>query len=152
MFSQEWNSTLDSSSRYEYYRTFKTLLQPEKYLSLITKYKLRTVFVKYRLGLLPLMINKGRKTSIEKEYRFCPFCKDVVENEIHFTLVCPCYHDLREICIPNHVLVKQPLDAYKYLLQTTNVNIITQLSLFIKHALAKRDILVKQIVHPVISM
>ena len=51
MFGQDWNSTLDSSSSYEYYRTFKTLLQPEKYLSLITKYRLRTLFVKYRLSL-----------------------------------------------------------------------------------------------------
>ena len=36
-FIQKWHSRLESSGRYEVYRTFKSALEKEKYLGVITK-------------------------------------------------------------------------------------------------------------------
>ena len=41
------------------------------------------------------MIEKGRHLRIKPENRFCPFCNDCVEDEMHFLLTCPKYNDIR---------------------------------------------------------
>eukprot|EP00745_Piridium_sociabile_P012148 TRINITY_DN18857_c0_g1_i10.p1 TRINITY_DN18857_c0_g1~~TRINITY_DN18857_c0_g1_i10.p1 ORF type:complete len:206 (-),score=0.01 TRINITY_DN18857_c0_g1_i10:531-1148(-) len=57
-YMQEWSSKLYDSDRYSTYRCFKSLLQPEKYLSDITIITFRTVFVKFRLGLCDINTHK----------------------------------------------------------------------------------------------
>jgi len=41
-------------------------------------------------------IERGRYTNIVKESRFCPYCKTIIGNEIHFLLVCPLYKEIRK--------------------------------------------------------
>ena len=41
---------------------------------------------KFRLSNHSLMIEKGRYQKIEKAFRFCPFCPQQVEDEMHFLL------------------------------------------------------------------
>ena len=50
---------------------------------------------KFRLSNHSLMIEIGRHKEIPKERRFCPFCPNSVETEIHFLLLCPVYDLLR---------------------------------------------------------
>ena len=42
------------------------------------------------------MIEKGRHKNMEKGKRVCPFCKYLVEDEMHFLLKCPIYIAIRE--------------------------------------------------------
>ena len=42
------------------------------------------------------MIEKGRHLNISKELRFCPFCANSIEDEIHFLIKCQTYLTHRE--------------------------------------------------------
>ncbi len=94
MFYQSWNGTIMSSSRYNMYREFKIILEPERYLSIFNDKKLRNVLVRFRSGILRLRINEGRWQNIELSLRLCPVCNLGIEDEFHFLLVCPHYNNI----------------------------------------------------------
>ena len=77
------------------YAVLKTEIGLEKYLSEIKNPVLRTEMTKFRLSNHNLMIEVGRHKGIPKELRFCSFCPNDVETEIHFLLLCPVYNLLR---------------------------------------------------------
>ena len=79
-------------------RTFSLLKKAvgiEDYLSVINNTKERISFTKLRLSNHGLMIEKGRHLNIEKNCRFCPFCPQLVETEMHFLLECICLSTIR---------------------------------------------------------
>ena len=80
------------------YALFKTQLGCEKYLHEINNIAIRQSLTKFRLSNNTLNIEKGRHTTPKtpKELRFCPFCPDKVEDEVHFLLGCPVYHVPRD--------------------------------------------------------
>ncbi len=52
--------------------------------------------MQFRSGILCLRIEKGRWVAIGEEDRLCYLCDlNEIENEVHFALYCPYYHDLR---------------------------------------------------------
>ena len=57
----------------------------------------RSLCAQIRCGILPLHIETGRYRGLTEEDRLCEYCElGEVEDEIHFILFCPLYHDLRE--------------------------------------------------------
>ena len=50
---------------------------------------------KLRLSSLDLEIERGRYNKIERSNRICQLCKNDVEDEYHFMLICPVFQDLR---------------------------------------------------------
>ena len=77
------------------YALFKSEIGLEKYLIHIKNVAIRKEMTKFRLSNHRLMIETGRHKNIAKECRFCPFCKETVETEIHFLLLCPVYESIR---------------------------------------------------------
>ena len=82
-------------SRLRTYGLFKTTPGFENYLDEIPCIKERTALTKLRLSNHKLMIEKGRHSSIHRDFRFCPFCPNKVESEKHFLLECQTYKYLR---------------------------------------------------------
>ena len=82
-------------SKLRTYALFKTEIGLEKYLTEIKNIPLRIEMTKFRLSNHSLMIEIGRHKGIPKELRFCPFCPQAVETEVHFLLLCPVYDLLR---------------------------------------------------------
>ena len=75
---------------------FKTLLNPEKYLQVINNYFIRKQLTLFGISNHQLLIEEGRHRGIDPVDRKLKFCDmKCVENEIHFLLVCPLYHNLR---------------------------------------------------------
>ena len=71
----------------------------EKYCLMILPPSHRSAFC--RCGVAPLRIETGRYENLREEDRKCPFCKTMVENEIHVICDCtlyagPLYADLRD--------------------------------------------------------
>ena len=57
-YQQDWTSKLNSSERFQTYHSFKSLLQPEQYLTVVTINKFRANnMVKLRLGINDLKVN-----------------------------------------------------------------------------------------------
>ena len=52
-------------------------------------------YTKYRLSDHNLAIEQGRRKNpkIPRDLRICPLCRDEVENETHFLLICNAYSD-----------------------------------------------------------
>ena len=84
----------DPEGKLRTYALFKTEEGCEKYLHEIKNTSIRQSFTKYRLSNHVLSIEKGRHVSPKtpKDKRFCPFCPDKVEDEIHFLLECRTYN------------------------------------------------------------
>ena len=55
----------------------------------------RANMAKFRTGTYPINIEKGRHKNLPVEERTCHFCPNMVEDELHFLLVCPAYADIR---------------------------------------------------------
>ncbi|MCG8044707.1 MAG: endonuclease/exonuclease/phosphatase family protein [Candidatus Thiodiazotropha taylori] len=98
---QNWRRSINDSPKADHYKYFKTQLDVEKYLFVDLSFNCRRALANFRCSSHNLQIEKGRHLNIEREYRFCTFCRErcvyVVEDIFHFFMVCPLYHDLRSI-------------------------------------------------------
>ena len=100
ILSDEFHQNAFESIRSEHsklrtYACFKTKIGFETYLAKIKNPTIRIEMSKFRLSNHNLMIEIGRHKHTPRELRFCPFCCNLVETELHFLLVCPTYTALR---------------------------------------------------------
>ena len=84
------------NSKLRTYKLFKTSIQQEPYLTEIKNVKDRITMTKFRLSDHKIMIEKGRHHNIRKELRFCKFCPNTIEDEIHFLMSCTMFTTRRE--------------------------------------------------------
>jgi len=132
-YMQDWNSKLFESDRFSTYRSFKSLLQPEKYLNDITIMKFRNVFIKFRLGIIDLKINKRYQVVS----RICPFCENT-ENELHFLLYCTKYQELREKYILKYYK-NVHVSPLVFLLQNESLFVTRSVAMYIYYAMKLRE-------------
>ena len=86
----------NDSSKLRTYALLKNKPGMSKYITDISNTKDRVELSKLRLSNHKLHIETGRFHNLDEARRICPFCKNQVENEIHFTISCPTYTALRE--------------------------------------------------------
>ena len=89
-------SIRENTSKLRTYALAKTDIGMEPYLIETKNVSLRTQLTRFRLSNHNLMIEIGRHKGIPKDQRYCPFCQNKVETEIHFLLDCPTYNALRQ--------------------------------------------------------
>ena len=70
-------------------------MKMESYICNIKNEKERIAITKFRLSNHRLMIEIGRHTGINKEFRFCKFCPNLIEDEIHFLTTCKTFEKQR---------------------------------------------------------
>jgi len=128
------------------YRKFKLTYEREKYLE-ITNFSYRRAMTKLRISDHPLQIEAGRYTRTPPDDRICMFCnKNVrcIENEMHFVLECSLYNDMRNSLV-NVKRVKEKytnitkVDMFKYLMSSTNYDILEELCKFVYSCFKRRD-------------
>ena len=114
---------------------FKTYLKFD-----IPKYN-RSLITKIRISAHSLAIETGRycKPNIAANERFCKFCKDQVEDEIHFLLHCPLYKDFRENnSIFKNVFKEDDIRSVTYLLNPNNLCNTKQICNYLSQAFKAR--------------
>ena len=90
-------SIKENGSKLRTYAIFKTEIGREKYLTEIKNVEMRKQLSKFRLSNHSLRIETGRYDHTPPELRYCPFCENLVETEIHFLFECPMYNTIRDI-------------------------------------------------------
>ena len=99
-FKQDWQNSINNNILNPItrtYKTFKTEPKFEAYLDITDNINLRKTLTRFRTSSHALQIELGRQTNIKAEQRFCPICKNKVEDEFHFLIECPFYNDNRKI-------------------------------------------------------
>ena len=128
------------------YALYKRESGRENYLHVIKNVEIRTQLTKFRISDHNLMIEKGRHEGLHKSTRFCPFCLDKVEDEIHFMLKCPIYSNFRghflrsmfaEYINTDAIPVK---DMFSYLMALSSVEV----GKFIHQAFELRNYLIRK--------
>ena len=142
-FHEETLTTI-KSNKLRSFALFKTEPGREDYLREIRNVKIRTQLTKFRLSDHHLMIEKGRHKGLDKTVRFCPFCVDKVEDEIHFLIKCPLYGHLRarvlDLLFANYINVEAipEKDLFCYLMSLSSIEVGN----FIYNAFELRNFLV----------
>jgi len=82
----------------EHYRLFKSLIEPERYMSSPFLYRFKHCLSNFRCSGHQLRIGNGRHMKTDRSlYPPClPRNVYCIENTFHFLLVCPVYADIKE--------------------------------------------------------
>ena len=132
-FHQEaFHSITTITSKLRTYGILKTTIGLENYLIQIRNPEVRRSVSKFRLSNHSLNIEKGRHNGVPKEFRFCPFCPEKVETEIHFLIECPLYQTMRDQMLMT-ITMEKPSFAYytqtekfQYLLSDKNIQMTSK--------------------------
>ena len=133
---QNWEEAINSSSRCSTYKCFKTMLNPERYLSLNISYSLRRNLAKFRCSNHKFKIEVGRHLGIERERRICSFCYNnqnlsYVEDEYHAFFQCFQYNSERKRYLYNWYKGRGTLDNFYRLMKTTEESTIRKIAIFV---------------------
>ncbi len=141
---QNWNASINDSSRCDTYKHFKSQLDVEKYISVDIPFFLRKAFARFRCSNHKLKIETGRHDGIIREARICDFCHLhsnilVIENEYHAFFCCPKYSDLRiQLLASWYTRGDSEVDFYR-LMACTEITTIRSIAKFIYCILKRMD-------------
>jgi hypothetical protein len=99
---EDWSDRLNDdhtrrhggTNKLRVYRTFKSVFNPEPYLTNRLPIKYRRAMSQIRCGVAPIAVELGRYCNTPYENRKCYECENV-ENEYHLLMECPMYDDIR---------------------------------------------------------
>ena len=84
--------------------------------------------------------------NTSRNMRFCPFCINKIEDELHFLLECPCFEEHRTKFFHNirniNILHLNKIDKFVTLM--TNINVIPQTAQYITQTMHVREYLLKK--------
>ena len=141
---------MDSESKLVLFKDAKDTLSLSKYMSVINNREKRRLLSKLRLGILPLEIEKGRRSNLPRNDRHCKLCDtDQVEDEIHFLFTCPSLAQYRQPFITSiselqpHFPIKSYHQKIKYLYfnESVPINILVIASNLLYNLNSARDTL-----------
>ena len=106
----------------------------------------RKLYCSFRISCHDLEIERGRYIRPRKppEKRICKLCKMHSETEMHFICDCTQYSDLREDLYKyvevedENFMNASSQDKFKYMMTTSNINIIKKVMTYIYSALKLR--------------
>jgi hypothetical protein len=139
--AQEWASNISDISKLKCYSSFKSMLDPEKYLLCIEIRRFKVAMSRFRCSNHCLEIETGRRENINLNDRLCKYCRSkgklFIEDEYHFTCICDLYVDIRSKYIA--YVKRYTVNDFVKLMKTNIVCQINELSKFIFHAMSKRN-------------
>jgi hypothetical protein len=77
------------------YRSFKTTISTEEYVTINMKRGHRRALALFRFGCAPIGIETGRYNNVPLDDRVCAICKNGIEDELHCFMICPQYKESR---------------------------------------------------------
>ena len=136
---QAWRESLTSSSRLILYNYIKHDFARESYLEQIENPYYRSLIVKLRGGLLPLLYNTGFYTNTPIDQRLCPACSLLVEDEYHVIVICHKYSSLRRTFLPEILFVNPCHDKFVSILSHADSSLLISIARFLHRALENHN-------------
>ena len=103
-YLEKWTQDKGKSSKLAIYHSFKSELEPERYL-LMSNWSCISSLARFRCSNHKLVIEEGIHNALNLENRPCKFCDSiqvcVIEDEFHFLLICPLFNELKD----NYIIV-----------------------------------------------
>jgi hypothetical protein len=135
-----------SGNKLRTYRHIKNTYTCEPYVEMNLQPKYVSTIAKFRISAHDLEIERGRKARpipVPANERFCRYCKDQVEDEIHVVTKCPLYKELRAELYDRCYLtansgLTDKLDVFKFLLSSNNREINKCVGQFLDKCFKKR--------------
>ena len=103
------------------------------YMDTLKIKKFRDVFIRFRLGINELNINRRYERT---RSLFCPFCPNCLENEVHFLMDCPLYDDIRRKYLWTYLLKCRTIEC---LIDGKNAVMTRQVAMCIYYAFKRRN-------------
>ena len=98
-YDKEWSAEVEMTTQHRLYKHIKTDFYFEQYLNM-NNAAFRTSVIKIILSSHLFYIERGRwGRKIDIKERLCAFC-DVIEDEFHCFVECPCFTDIRKGLLP----------------------------------------------------
>ena len=137
---QDWNNHIESSERFHFYRSFKSGKDTEPYVLLNISRFVKSALTRFRFGISAITVHSLRFKRTDTRDLLCPLCKSATEDEIHFVLCCPAYHDLRQRFISRKFYNYPCAFRLSLLVASTNNSIIWKLCMYLYLAFKRRSI------------
>ena len=143
-YLQDWSNMLSQSSKLADYCNYKSLIEPEKYLSWVQFFRHKRALTKLRCCSHDLAIEIGRRQNVPREERFCKYCLSkwlrYVEDEYHLVVKCELYGDIRSKYLPSNILKNYDCkNEYYALMSNQNSLILSNLAIFVYQAFINRN-------------
>ena len=138
MDMQSLNMDIQDMDRLRTYKILKVKFGTESYLFNIKNTILRTLFTKFRGGLLKLEGNMGRYPRVSFDARICPLCYSDVETEFHFLMICPSLMTVRRKYLTAIWYTYPSINKFVQLCNSSNPNTITNIARYILCAMKVR--------------
>ena len=136
-YQQDWNSTVDNSSKCLVYRMYKTEYCFEDYLDILPC-NLGKALCKFRTMNHSLPIEKGRYFNIDRNERLCTLCDtNVIGDEFHYLFECDYFNADRKKYIPKYYYTHPSSFKLNSLMNCKNKSKLVKLALFCKLILSK---------------
>ena len=146
IYITEWKQGLNLSQSLAICREVKQSFEMSSYLVKMQNRKFRNALAKLRLSLHQLSIETGRHRNIDRPNRKCTVCNlNDIEDEFHFTLICPAYEDLRKQYIPKYFYPRPSVYKFITLLNSTKLKLLNNLALYVIKSFKLRDSLINVI-------
>ena len=132
-FIQKWYSSIDNSSRGQYYKLFKNQFGIENYLLRLPE-TIRLWLPKLRTCNLKIPIETGRWYNIPKTERKCTLCDEGIGDEYHYLFMCnnDYVSDLRKKYIPKYYITYPSLLKMQNMFSLCHSKLLSNVSIFFK--------------------
>ena len=131
-FIQNWNSTVQNSSKAINYRIFKTQFEFEEYFNILD-HKDAISFCRFRTTNNKLPIETGRWRNIVRENRLCTLCNDQeIGDEYHYIFKCNFFSNERKQCIKPYFINRHNTIKFFELMCSKRKQVLKKMCKFIK--------------------
>ena len=131
---------INTSSKANHYRNFYCSFEIQFYLKNTLPVYLTRILAKLRCSAHELKVKKGRHNGTPLSSTYLCFCRNnQIEDEFHFVLQCPFFHDLRIRYIPQRYIKRYPnVEDFYALMKCKIESVITRLAQYLIVAFQRR--------------
>ena len=137
IFLQDWNATINTTSKGRNYKLFKTNTNFETFLISLPRSS-SIPMIKFRTANHKLPIEVGRWENIVYEDRKCNFCdKNDLGDEFHYLFICSYFQNERKDLLKRYYYLRPNIIKYQELMNCKNKQVLLNLSKFMKLIMSK---------------